>query len=138
MVVEPGRLPAGLGNASDRFGERRGPADVPVNRQPLILGQVAVYADFGLGEVTDLGQYDDEGLREQRDWSRRIISGLEEFAHTFEPGYFTEGGWIGGPTWVTDPKSGLDCSGSIEMGQLLTPPANLQTDYHQRDNTPIP
>ncbi|MGP3632649.1 hypothetical protein ACTU45_04615 [Streptomyces sp. 24-1644] len=86
----------------------------------------------------DLGQYDDEGLREQRDWSRQIISGLEEFAHTFEPGYFTDGSLIGGPTWVTDPEGGLDCSGSIEMGQLLTPPANLQTDYHQRDNTPIP
>ncbi|MGW6463947.1 hypothetical protein [Streptomyces rubiginosohelvolus] len=86
----------------------------------------------------DLGQYDEQGLEEQRDWSRRIISGLEEFAHTFEPGYFTEDGWIGGPTWVTDPKGGLDCSGSIEMGQLLTPAANMGTDYHQRDNNPTP
>ena len=85
----------------------------------------------------DLGQYDREGLEEQRGWSRQIISGLEEFAHTFGPGYFTDDSLIGGPTWVTDAHGGVNCSGSIEMGQLLTPAAGLQTDYSQRENVPV-
>lgn len=85
----------------------------------------------------DLGQYDREGLEEQRDWSRQIISALEEFAHTFEPGYFSDDRLIGGPTWVTDAQGGAHCSGSIEMGQLLTPSAGLQTDYSQRENVPV-
>ncbi|MFJ8133429.1 hypothetical protein [Streptomyces hydrogenans] len=86
----------------------------------------------------DLGQYDDEGLDQQRDWSRQIISGLEKFAHTFEPGYFIDESSFGDPTWVTNFKDGAACTGSIDMGQLLTPSANLQTDYYQGENVPVP
>ncbi|MFJ8982619.1 hypothetical protein [Streptomyces sp. NPDC102282] len=84
-----------------------------------------------------LGQYDQEGLEEQRGWSRQIISGLERFAHTFEPGYFVDESLIGGPTWVVDSKRGVNCSGSIQMGQLLTPPANMGADYYQQQNVPV-
>ncbi|WP_189827997.1 hypothetical protein [Streptomyces finlayi] len=86
----------------------------------------------------DLGPHDREGLDEQRRWSQQIIKGLTKFAQSFEPGYFTDtDALIGGPRWVTDPKVGTTCFGSIEMHGWLSPPANLQTGYHQGNNAPV-
>ncbi|MDX3535480.1 hypothetical protein PV721_14110 [Streptomyces sp. MB09-01] len=85
--------------------------------------------------------FDDPGLAQQSRWAREILDAVEEFAHTFRPGYFVKdeglfSGWE--KRWVTDEEGGASCTGDISLWGYTSPVAvNIGKDYNQSENHPV-